>query len=361
MSTAIRTIFWEGDAVVMIDQNALPLEEKYLCCRHYEQVVNAIKDLTIRGAPAIGVAAAMGIALGVRNLKPSSMNDLKTSFEDICLQFSQTRPTARNLFWGIERMKQRFDTILLPENIAAIPRKGVFDVVKAALFLEAMEICKEDIAINKSIGKHGRALIEDGDNILTHCNAGALATAGYGTALGVIRAAVEEGKKIHVYVDETRPVLQGARLTAWELMKENIPATLITDNMAGFLMKQGKINKIVVGADRIAANGDAANKIGTYSLAVLAKAHKIPFYIAAPLSTIDIKTKTGADIPIEERDGGEVSNFRGVRTAPEGMKVYNPAFDVTPGRYISGIVTEVGVAVRPFSAGIKELIKTCFQ
>jgi len=341
----IRTIFWEDNTVVMIDQNALPQGERYLRCRRYEEVIAAIKDLTIRGAPAIGVAAAMGIALGMLNVFPSSEEELKTAFHKICEQFSRTRPTARNLFWAIERMKKRF-----AEALATRP-----DMVAQALVEEAIRVCEEDIAINKRMGMHGKSLIQDGDNILTHCNAGALATAGCGTALGVIRTAWEEGKKIHVYVDETRPILQGARLTAWELMKENIPATLITDNMAGFLMKQGKINKIIVGADRIAANGDVANKIGTYSLAVLAKEHGIPLYVAAPLSTIDMSIKGGDEISIEERDAGEVTTIRGVKVAPEGIPVYNPAFDVTPNHYITAIITEAGIAVSPYQESLRRL------
>ena len=343
----IRTIFWEDNTVVMIDQNALPQEERYLRCRHYTEVVTAIKDLTIRGAPAIGVAAAMGIALGTLNLFPTSHDGFKTAFQEICEQFFRTRPTARNLFWAIERMKKRFE-----EALSSSPAG-----ITQTLVEEAIRICEEDIAINKRMGMYGRSFIQDGDNILTHCNAGALATAGYGTALGVIRAAREEGKKIHVYIDETRPVLQGARLTAWEMIKENIPATLITDNMAGFLMKQGKINKIIVGADRIAANGDAANKIGTYSLAVLAKEHSIPFYIAAPLSTIDMSIHRGDEIPIEERNVEEVTMIRGVRVAPEGIDVYNPAFDVTPNHYITAIITEAGIAVSPYQESIREIGK----
>ncbi|MEN6319596.1 MAG: S-methyl-5-thioribose-1-phosphate isomerase [Syntrophaceae bacterium] len=345
MNSVIRTIYWENDSVVMIDQNALPHEERYLRCTRHEEVVTAIKELTIRGAPAIGVAAAMGIALGMINC--TAEKDRKTTFSNICTEFFQTRPTARNLFWAIERMKMRF-----AEALATSP-----DIITQALMEEAIRICEEDIAINKRMGIHGRSFIHNGDNVLTHCNAGALATAGYGTALGVIRAAHEEGKKIHVYVDETRPVLQGARLTAWEMKKENIPATLITDNMAGFLMKQGRISKIIVGADRIAANGDTANKIGTYSLAVLAKEHSVPFYIAAPLSTIDTSLQEGDEIPIEERSADEVTSIRGVRIAPEGIHVYNPAFDVTPNRYITAIITEAGVAVSPYRESIQKLGK----
>ena len=347
MDGAIKTIFWKDDAVVMIDQKALPHEERVLRLTDYKDVIAAIKDLTIRGAPAIGVAAAMGIALGTLHLAASSKEDFKLRFYEICDQFSRTRPTARNLFWAIERMKKTFD-----EAIAGSP-----DQIKRVLVEEAMHICEEDIAINGKIGINGRSLIQDGDKILTHCNAGALATAGCGTALGVVRAAWEEGKKIHVFVDETRPVLQGARLTAWELMKEKIPATLIADNMAGFLMKQGRISKVIVGADRIAANGDVANKIGTYSLAVLAKEHSIPFYVAAPLSTIDVSLRNGDEIPIEERIAEEITTIRGIRVAPEGVHVYNPAFDVTPNHYITAIITEAGVVFPPYQEGIGKIAR----
>ena len=350
---SIRTIFWESDAVVMIDQKALPLEESTLTCKRYEDVITAIKDLTVRGAPAIGVAAAMGIALGTLQISTTSAENLKAEFYRICDCFSQTRPTARNLFWAIERMKRCFEKALASDMAVHSPAQeaqGAFshEKIRQILIAEAIRIGEEDIAINRRMGLNGRSLIKDGDHILTHCNAGALATAGYGTALGVIRAAREEGKNIHVFVDETRPVLQGARLTAWELMKEGIPATLITDNMAGFLMQQGKVNLVITGADRIAANGDTANKIGTYALAVLAKENHIPFYIAAPLSTIDLSIKTGDDIPIEERNSEEVTLFRGVRTTPMGIQVYNPAFDITPNRYITAIITEVRVVRPPF-------------
>ncbi len=347
MDGAIKTIFWKDDAVVMIDQKVLPHEERHLRFTDYKDIIAAIKDLTVRGAPAIGVAAAMGIALGTLHLATSSKEDFTRAFYEICDQFSQTRPTARNLFWAIERMKKHFD-----EAISGSP-----DQIKRVLVEEAIRICGEDIAINEKIGIKGRSLIQDGDNILTHCNAGALATAGYGTALGVVRAAWEEGKIFHVFVDETRPVLQGARLTAWELMKEKIPATLIADNMAGFLMKQGKINKVIVGADRIAANGDVANKIGTYSLAVLAKKHNIPFYVAAPLSTMDLSVQNGDEIPIEERSAEEITTIRGIRVAPEGVHVYNPAFDVTPNRYITAIITEAGVVFPPYQEGIGKIAR----
>jgi methylthioribose-1-phosphate isomerase len=344
----IRTILWADDAVVLIDQKALPGKVHYLTLTDWRDVVEAIKDLTVRGAPAIGVAAAMGIALGALQLPEGSVPEARKSFARLCEAFAKSRPTARNLFWAIERMKRRFDETL-PSGIAAM---------KKALVEEAVAIGEEDIEINRRIGLNGKAFIRDGDNILTHCNAGALATAGYGTALGVIRAAREDGKKLHVFVDETRPVLQGARLTCWELLEDRIPATLITDNMAGFLMAQGRVNLVIVGADRIAANGDTANKIGTYSLAILAKEHAIPFYVAAPLSTIDRSIADGGGIPIEERHAGEVRELHGVRTAPEKVGVYNPAFDVTPHRYITAIVTEAGVAKKPFGPSIRRLFQS---
>jgi len=342
----IRTIAWQDDTVVMIDQRRLPQEERYLACTTHREVIAAINDLTIRGAPAIGIAAAMGVALGMLQAPVTSPSVFRETFDDLCSQFLRTRPTARNLFWAVERMKAYFSRIF--------PSDGPFDApaLRRSLVDEAKRILKEDIAINRRIGGFGAAFIQSGDAVLTHCNAGALATGGYGTALGVIRAAVEQGKEIHVFVDETRPVLQGARLTAWELVKERIPATLITDNMAGYLMSRGKIDKIVVGADRIAKNGDTANKIGTYSLAVLAQAHGIPFYVAAPTSTIDLETPEGAEIPIEERAPEEVTAWGGYRVAPEGIAVFNPAFDVTAGRYITAIITEAGVATAPYEKSI---------
>ena len=344
----IQTVCWKDDAVVMIDQKRLPHEERYVTCRDYREVCAAINDMTIRGAPAIGVAAALGIALGARSLSARTKKEFRDAFYQICACFSQTRPTARNLFWAIERMKACFEKNM-GRSIAE---------VKKALVAEACLIVQEDIEINRRIGFYGKELIRDGDRILTHCNAGALATAGYGTALGVIRAAHEEGKKLHIFVDETRPVLQGARLTAWELDKESIPATLIADNMAGSLMHRGKIDKVIVGADRIAANGDTANKIGTYSLAVLAKENGIPFYVAAPLSTIDLSVKNGDDIPIEERNNEELLCFSGNRIAPAGMAAYNPAFDVTPHRYVTGIITEAGIATSPYKTNIKKLFSS---
>ena len=339
------TIEWAGDRIIMIDQRKLPLEETYVECRTYEQAAEAIETMVIRGAPAIGVAAAMGAALGALAFASEPIEKFKKKFNAICDEIAAARPTARNLFWALERMKKHLD-----EVVRSGKRNPARELVR-----EAKRICAEDIAVNREMGRRGAALFSDGDHVLTHCNAGALATAGYGTALGVLRAAVDEGKKLHVYVDETRPVLQGARLTAWEMKKEKIPATLICDNMAGSLMRQGKINKVIVGADRIAANGDAANKIGTYALAVLARAHRIPFYIAAPVSTFDFSIKTGEDIPIEERQADEVTTFRGAQAAPKGMKVYNPAFDVTPARLITAMITERGVLTPPFPAAIARL------
>jgi len=338
----IRTIAWQDNTVVMIDQKRLPLEECYLTCHTHREVIAAINDLTIRGAPAIGIAAAMGIALGMLQAPDANRAVFREAFDTLSREFQASRPTARNLFWAIERMKVLFDRISHSD--------APFDAsdFRQILIDEARKILAEDIACNRKIGAFGAALIRDGDTILTHCNAGALATGGYGTALGVIRAAWEQGKKIHVFVDETRPVLQGARLTAWELVREQIPATLITDNMAGFLMSRGKIARIITGADRIAQNGDTANKIGTYTLAVLAKEHGIPFYIAAPSSTVDPATPDGNAIPIEERDPEEVTAWGGSRAAPEGITVFNPAFDVTPARYITAIITEAGIAHPPY-------------
>ena len=367
----IKTIAWKNNTVVLLDQKALPLTERYITCRTYQEVISAIKDLTVRGAPAIGVAAAMGATLGACKHSSLPPEKFRHKFSAICAEIAQSRPTARNLFWALERMKKCLDdAISSSENasfliLSTCDRGGVGGGINIPhsnhlvkeLISEAKRICAEDIEISRRMGKHGSSLLADGDNILTHCNAGALATAGYGTALGAIRAARAAGKKLHVYVDETRPVLQGARLTAWELQKEKIPATLITDNMAGFLMQQGKIDKIIVGADRIAANGDTANKIGTYALAVLAKAHGIPFYVAAPLSTIDTSLKTGAEIPIEERSSAEVTHFRGLQIAPAKIKVYNPAFDITPAKYITAIITEKGILQKPYLQSIRNASK----
>lgn len=330
----VPTVEWKDGAVRLLDQSRLPTQVEFLDCRDYRAVALAIRELKVRGAPAIGVTAAMGVALGARSLKQTRYEEFERAVGEICDHLAASRPTAVNLFWAIVRMKQK---------VAAL-RDQSTAVIQEELIKESQAILDEDIALCKAMGQHGASLIQHGQTILTHCNAGALATAGYGTALGVIRAAWEQGKQIRVIADETRPVLQGARLTAWELMQDKIPVTLITDNMAGALMRQGKVHVCVVGADRIAANGDVANKIGTYSVAVLARAHKIPFYVAAPYSTIDLDSKTGADIPIEERNPLEVTSIHGSHpVAPAGVDVFNPAFDVTPAELITGIITERGV------------------
>ena len=333
----VETIEWTVDGVVMIDQTRLPRETVFVTCRTYLEVADAIKTMIIRGAPAIGVAAAMGVAIGVER----SDDD----FELICSTLAATRPTAVNLFWGIDRMRR------LHASLAGRSRAEMI----AAMVTEAKIVKDEDVAICKAIGAHGAALVPDHKTVLTHCNAGALATAGYGTALGVIRAAVAAGKTIDVFADETRPFLQGARLTAWELQQDGIPTTLITDNMAGHFLKSGRIGCVVVGADRIAANGDVANKIGTYSVAVLAKENGVPFYVAAPISTLDLTLSDGSLIPIEERSSKEVTEVYGVPVAPEGIAVLNPAFDVTPNRYVVGIITEKGVAYPPFTESLRAL------
>jgi methylthioribose-1-phosphate isomerase len=330
----IPTVEWNNRIVCLLDQSQLPETVTILECRDYQAVAQAIKELRVRGAPAIGVTAAMGVALGAMDLPESDYSTFETQLIEICDHLARTRPTAVNLFWALERMKK-----LVRDH-----RRQPIREVKDLLFDESQRILEEDIAMNKAMGVHGASLIQPGDQILTHCNAGALATAGYGTALGVIRAAWDQGKNIRVFADETRPVLQGARLTAWELMQDNIPVTLITDNMAGSLMQQGRVHRCIVGADRIAGNGDVANKIGTYSVAVLAKAHGIPFYVAAPSSTIDVACSSGQDITIEERSSQEVTALHhGKPIAPEGVDVWNPAFDITPAEYITAIITEKGV------------------
>ena len=336
----IETIQWTGAGVVMIDQTRLPREETYVTCTDYKQVAEAIRSMVIRGAPAIGVAAAMGIALGMQQAETAA------EFDEICDALARTRPTAVNLFWAIERMRRLY------AELEGHP----IEEIRATLIAEARQIRLEDIAINECIGKNGAPLIPDGKTVLTHCNAGALATAGYGTALGVIRAAVASGKKIDVFADETRPFLQGARLTVWELQHDHIPATLITDNMAGHFLHSGRIGCVVVGADRIAANGDVANKIGTYSVAVLAKENGVPFYVAAPISTLDLSLPSGDEIPIEQRAAEEVTHVQGVQMAPDGTKVENPAFDVTPNRYVTAIVTERGVARQPYEESLRKLV-----
>ncbi len=329
----IPTVEWKDGIVRMLDQTKLPLEVVYNDCKDYQTVARGIKELWVRGAPAIGVSAAMGLALGARQISATTFDEFWSKFEEICASMAATRPTAVNLFWAIERVK----------NLVQDHKDKGLDDIRQLLVEESQLMLNEDIATNKKLGSYGAAFVSDEDNIITHCNAGAIATAGYGTAEGVMRAAVEQGKKIHVYVDETRPVLQGARLTAWELMQEHIPCTLITDSMAGYFMYHDMIDLAIVGADRIAANGDVANKIGTYSLSVLCKEHGIPFYVAAPLSTIDFKMESGLLIPIEERDTREVTHVFGkVQIAPDGVKAANPAFDVTPARYITAIITEKG-------------------
>jgi methylthioribose-1-phosphate isomerase len=337
----VETIEWTPEGVVMIDQTRLPRVTEYVTCRSYRDVADAIRTMIIRGAPAIGVAAAMGVALGALH-----EDDLEAAMPVICDTLAKTRPTAVNLFWAIERMKRLYESM----------RTESIDVIRQRMVAEAQQIRREDIAINQAIGRNGADLVPDGKTVLTHCNAGALATAGFGTALGVIRAAVNAGKKIDVFADETRPFLQGARLTAWELQQDGIQTTLITDNMAGHFLKSGRIGCVVVGADRIAANGDVANKIGTYGVAVLAKENGVPFYVAAPISTLDLSLASGDLIPIEERASNEVTHLQGVAVAPEGIAVANPAFDVTPSWYVTAIITEHGVARAPFESSLAALV-----
>jgi len=339
----LPTIEWKTDRIIMIDQRLLPGQEVYVECRDYNQVAEAIEQMVIRGAPAIGVAAAFGVALGV-----SVIGDAKTleeDFERIYRRLEQTRPTARNLFWALERMRECYHT----------NRHLDLSQLKERIIQEALAIDREDVETNKKIGFFGKALIQDGQSILTHCNAGALATAGYGTALGIIRAAFEEGKNIQVFADETRPFLQGARLTCWELDKDGIPVILIADNMAGYLMKKGEISLVVTGADRIARNGDTANKIGTYTVAVLAREHGLPFYIAAPMSTIDFSLNSGDEIPIEERNPDEIRILGRQCLSPPHIPVRNPAFDVTPASFITAIITEKGIARAPYTESLEQL------
>jgi len=343
---SFRTIEWRDDSVVMIDQTRLPEEEVYNTYSDFREVAEAISGMVVRGAPAIGVAAAMGIALGARDIIADAHESFFRQLENVCDIMARTRPTAVNLFWAIERMKR----------VAEAGRDMPLDRIRELLKNEAILIEEEDLTICRNIGKWGATLIPESATILTHCNAGGLATAGYGTALGVIRAAHEAGKNIQVFADETRPWLQGSRLTAWELLKEGIPTTLISDNMAGFFMSRGEITCCVVGADRIAANGDTANKIGTYSVAVLAKENNIPFYVAAPISTLDLSLSDGGKIPIEERSGTEVTHIKGHPIAPQGIKVRNPAFDVTPARYISAIITENGIVSGDYRFGLRKIV-----
>ncbi len=342
----IKTLEWTDAGVRFLDQTKLPTEEVYVTCKNYEEVAEAIRSMIVRGAPAIGVAAAMGVALGASRSQAQTLPEFEGEFETICNVLAGTRPTAVNLFWAIARMRGKFD------RMRTLP----LEQVKTELVAEAQRMHAEDIAANQAMGQHGAILLPSSGVVLTHCNAGALATAGYGTALGVIRAAIESGKKLSVFADETRPFLQGSRLTAWELMKDDIPTTLIADNMAGALMRQGKIDAVIVGADRIAANGDVANKIGTYTVAVLAKEHGIPFYVAAPTSTVDLNTSDGSKIPIEQRSPTEVTHLAGKQIAPDNVKVENPAFDVTPNKYVTAIVTERGVARAPYTESLAKLV-----
>jgi methylthioribose-1-phosphate isomerase len=344
----LPTIARESDAVVMIDQRKLPVDEVYVRCRTAQEVARAIKTMVIRGAPAIGVAAAWGIALGMRNSKATGTQKFATEFFKVCELMAATRPTAVNLFWAIERMKRTF--------AAAAEAGESVEQIKDRLDAEAQLIHDEDVASCRAIGAFGAAVVPGDARILTHCNAGALATAGYGTALGVVRGAVEAGKQVAVFADETRPFLQGARLTAWELMRDHIDTTVITDNMAGTMMRQGHVDLVVVGADRIAANGDVANKVGTYAVAVLAKAHGIPFYVAAPVSTVDLNTPDGSRIPIEERNEREVTHVGSARLTPGGARIRNPAFDVTPAEYVTAIVTERGIARPPYGETLAQLV-----
>jgi len=341
----MKTIEWKDGKVFLIDQRKLPLKYEIINCSTYQEVAEAIKKMKIRGAPAIGVAAAFGMALAAYSSKTSTFVEFIRDMEKAKNCLILTRPTAVNLFWALERM---MNLINIKKDVDLLKLKDI-------ILQEAKNIAREDIEINKAMGRCGASLIKDGNSVLTHCNAGALATVDYGTALGVIRTAFKEGKKIHVYVDETRPVLQGARLTAWELMEEKIPFTLIADSMAGFLMSQKKINLIIVGADRITRNGDVVNKIGTYSLSVLARENKVPFYVAAPTSTIDLLLRLGKEIPIEMRDSKEVTHILGKQIAPTGVKVFNPAFDLTPHRYVEAIITEKGIIRKPFEKNIKSV------
>jgi methylthioribose-1-phosphate isomerase len=341
---SIRTLEWTGDALRLLNQRVLPLRESVTSITQAEGVAHAIQTMVVRGAPAIGVAAAFGLVLAVRNAIRKRL-PWREEFRKAALQLRATRPTAVNLFWAVERMRKAAEK--LPDE----PEGAAYHLEK-----EAMAIYDEDVAANRRMGANGAKLLKSG-SVITHCNAGALATAGYGTALGVVRAAVAAGKKMHVYVGETRPVLQGARLTAWELGKDGIPCTVMTDSMAATILQAGKAQAAIVGADRIAANGDVANKIGTYGLAVLCRAHKVPFYVAAPVSTIDPAIRTGKAIPIEERDGREVTHFLGTRIAPDAVPVINPAFDVTPAKYVTAIVTERGVIRPPFPGGIRKLFR----
>ena len=339
-----KSIEWKRDRVRLLDQRKLPREVRYIECRDASAVAQAIRNMTIRGAPAIGVAAAMGIALAAKKIRSGNLEVFRRTLEDVCQKMRKTRPTAVNLFWAASRMEA-----LLRRDVASV------EELRRSLEEEALRIYEEDVAVNRRIGEHGKDLVEDGKGVITHCNAGALATADYGTALGVIRAAWAEGKRFHVYVDETRPMCQGARLTAWELVQEKIPATVLTDSMAAWLMKKKEIALSLVGADRIARNGDTANKIGTYGLAIISRWHGVPLYVAAPISTLDLSLRSGADIPIEERASQEVTHFHGRRITPAGVNAFNPSFDVTSHNLIEGIITEEGIVRKPFERNLKSL------
>ena len=350
----IKTIEWTSDGIVMIDQTKLPADEVYVTCRNYRETADAIRNMVIRGAPAIGVAAAMGVARGIcdrvdRVIDPiESLEQLDQSMEVICTTLAATRPTAVNLFWALKRMQNLYVSLRSEDNS--------LEVIRDRLVEEAQTIHREDIETNKAIGQWGATLLPTNATVMTHCNAGALATAGYGTALGVIRAAIEGGNSVAVLANETRPFMQGARLTVWELQKDEIPVTLLTDSMAGHVLRSGQVGAIVVGADRIASNGDVANKIGTYSIAVLAKENDVPFYVAAPVSTLDMDLISGDEIPIEQRDTAEVTQICGQPIAPPDTVALNPAFDVTPNRYVSAIITERGVARAPYSKSLRQII-----
>ncbi|HSY36097.1 MAG TPA: S-methyl-5-thioribose-1-phosphate isomerase [Acidobacteriaceae bacterium] len=345
----IPTLEWTPAGVNFLDQTKLPLEETYVLATDYQQVATVIRDMIVRGAPAIGVSGAMGVAIGIERSQASTLQELTAEVEVICSTLAATRPTAVNLFWGIGQVRDLFNALAAKNT--PIPE------IKAAVVALAKRLYDEDIAQCKALGAHGAALLPKDGTVLTHCNAGALATCGYGTALGVIRAAVERGHQIDVLADETRPYLQGARLTAWELMKDSIPTTVLCDNMAGHLMSKGRIQAVIVGADRIAANGDTANKIGTYSVSILAKEHGIPFYVAAPFNTIDLATATGEGIPIEQRDAREVTHSNGKQMTPDGVGIENPAFDVTPAKYITAIITERGVLRAPYNESIRAMAR----
>ncbi|MGH9703567.1 MAG: S-methyl-5-thioribose-1-phosphate isomerase [Candidatus Acidiferrales bacterium] len=348
----VQPIRWTSDGIVMLDQLRLPGEVVYNTYTDYREVARAIKDMVIRGAPAIGVAAAMGIALGVKHSTAREPSDLQTEFAAICDTFAKTRPTAVDLFWAIQRMTRSFEE--LSREAAANGSARPLDYIRQGLEAEAEQVHRDREAGDEAIGRFGAEFLPAAGNVMTQCNAGALATGGIGTALGVIRVAVEQGQKIEVFVPETRPYLQGARLTAWELHEHGIPLTLITDNMVGHFLKTKNVKAVIVGADRIAANGDTANKIGTYSMAVLSRENNVPFYVAAPISTLDLTISTGDSIPIEERPAWEVTHLRGLRTAPD-VRAAHPAFDVTPSRYITAIITERGVARAPFNQSLRQL------